>query len=179
MNYIKAKFLKGDKPSGRAYSYCSEEELHPGDMVMDAKGSKLVVLDDPVDMSWVETYGADKVTVVKKYLERKAYSSYAFEKDEREKSKINHEIYEKLKEKWRVSDFKDRYNAKTREFESINFDEYDLIYTRKAGHCHGEYTIHKNITDLSDDELALIFDGGNLCFGYRKKRENFFYIFED
>lgn len=179
MQFIKAKFLKGDKSSGRAYTYRCEEELKAGDMVADVKGSKLIVVDEPVDMAWVEAYGADKVTVVKKYLERKAYSSYAFEKDEREKSKINHEICEELKGKWRISDFKDRYNAKTREREPINFDDYDLVYTRKAGHCHGEYTIHKNVTDLSDDELALIFDGGNLCFDYTKQRENFFYVFED
>lgn len=69
MNYIKAKFLKGDKPSGRAYTYSSEEKLNPGDIVTDAKGSKLLVVDEPVDMAWVETYGADKVAVVKKYVE--------------------------------------------------------------------------------------------------------------
>ena len=35
-------------------------------------------------------------------LERKVYSSYAFTEDEREKSRINHEIYEELKERWRI-----------------------------------------------------------------------------
>lgn len=70
MNYIKAKFLKGDKPSGRAYTYRSEEELNPGDMVTDAKGSKLVVVDEPVDSAWIMAYGAEKVAVVKKYVEQ-------------------------------------------------------------------------------------------------------------
>lgn len=56
-------------------------------------------------------------------------------------------------------------NAKTNLMElSVNLDDYDLVYVRVAGYAHGEYTIHKNETDLSDDELALIFDGGNLCF---------------
>lgn len=49
MNYIKAKFSKGDKTSGRAYSYRCEGELDPGDLVTDAKGSKLVIVDEPVD----------------------------------------------------------------------------------------------------------------------------------
>lgn len=70
MNYVKAKFLKGDKLSGRAYTYRCEAKVETGDMVTDAKGSKLVVVDEPVDMAWVETYGADKVAVVKKYVEQ-------------------------------------------------------------------------------------------------------------
>lgn len=69
MNYIKAKFLKGDKPSGRAYTYRCEGELKGGDMVTDAKGSKLVVVDDPVDSAWIMAYGVEKVAVVKKYIE--------------------------------------------------------------------------------------------------------------
>lgn len=69
MNYVKAKFLKSDKPSGRAYTYRCEAKVEVGDMVTDAKGSKLVVVDEPVDLTWVETYGADKVAVVKEYIE--------------------------------------------------------------------------------------------------------------
>lgn len=68
MQYIKARFLKQDKPAGRAYTYRSEEDLKPGDIVTNAKGSKLTVVDEPVDMAWVEAYGADKVGVVKKYV---------------------------------------------------------------------------------------------------------------
>lgn len=40
-----------------------------GDTVVNAKGAKLMVTDESVDMKWVETYGADKVAVVKKYEE--------------------------------------------------------------------------------------------------------------
>ena len=69
MNYIKAKFLRDDKPAGRAYTYRCEEELKVGDIVTDVKGSKLVVVDGPVDMDWVESYGAEKVAVVRKYEE--------------------------------------------------------------------------------------------------------------
>lgn len=68
MQCIKAKFMKQDKPGGRTYTYRSEENLKPGDIVTDAKGSKLVVVDESVDMAWVKTYGADRVAVVKKYV---------------------------------------------------------------------------------------------------------------
>lgn len=112
-------------------------------------------------------------------LERKVYSSYAFEENEREKMRINREIYEELQKKWKISPRTSFYNTKTKQNEKVNFDDYDLVYERKAGYAHGEYTILKNETSLSDNELALIFDSGNLCFGYKKKSSNFFYVFED
>lgn len=68
MNYIKAKFIKEDsKPFSRAYTYGCEDELKAGDVVTDAKGSKLVVVNEPVDAAWIMAYGADRVAVVKKY----------------------------------------------------------------------------------------------------------------
>ena len=69
MQYIKAKFLKEDKPTGRAYTYRCESEVKAGDIVTDAKGSKLMVVDEPVEPAWIMAYGADKIGVVKKYEE--------------------------------------------------------------------------------------------------------------
>lgn len=69
MQYIKAKFMKQGKSAGRAYTYKIEDDVKPGDTVSDAKGSKLLVVDEPVNIAWVETYGADKVGVVKKYVD--------------------------------------------------------------------------------------------------------------
>ena len=69
MQYIKAKFMKNDKPTCRAYTYACETELKPGDIVTNDKGSKLTVVDEPVDAAWIMAYGADKVGVVKKYVE--------------------------------------------------------------------------------------------------------------
>lgn len=69
MQYIKAKFLKEDKPVGRAYTYRCEESVKPGDIVTDSKGSKLMVVDEPVVVEWIRAYGADKVGIVKKYEE--------------------------------------------------------------------------------------------------------------
>lgn len=65
MNYIKAKFQN----STRSYVYRTEDSVKAGDTVVNAKGVKLTVTDEIVDMKWVEAYGADKMAVVKKYAE--------------------------------------------------------------------------------------------------------------
>ena len=65
MNYIKAKFPN----STRSYVYRTEDSVKAGDTVVNSKGVKLNVTDESVDMNWVETYGADKMAVVKKYEE--------------------------------------------------------------------------------------------------------------
>ena len=62
MNYIKAKFPN----STRSYVYRTEDSVKAGDTVVNAKGVKLTVTDESVDMKWVETYGSDKMAVVKK-----------------------------------------------------------------------------------------------------------------
>jgi hypothetical protein len=62
VNYIKAKFPN----STRSYTYRTEDSVKAGDTVVNAKGAKLMVTDESVDIAWVETYGADKVAVVKK-----------------------------------------------------------------------------------------------------------------
>ena len=62
MNYIKAKFPN----STRSYVYRTDDSVKAGDTAANAKGAKLTVTDETVDMKWVETYGADKMAVVKK-----------------------------------------------------------------------------------------------------------------
>ena len=71
MQYIKARYIKNDIASGRSYTFKTEDDVKPGDIVTDAKGSKLVVVDEPVDAAWIVAYGADKVGIVKKYEETK------------------------------------------------------------------------------------------------------------
>lgn len=65
MQYIKAKFPN----STRSYTYRTDDSVKVGDMVVNDKGAKLTVTDESVDMKWVETYGADKMAVVKKHEE--------------------------------------------------------------------------------------------------------------
>lgn len=64
MDYIKAKYPN----SNRSYTYRTEDYVSAGDTVVTDKGAKLTVVGE-ADMAWVETYGADKLAVVKKYEE--------------------------------------------------------------------------------------------------------------
>lgn len=48
MNYIKAKFPN----STRSYTYRTEDNVKAGDTVVNAKGAKLTVTDESVDMKW-------------------------------------------------------------------------------------------------------------------------------
>lgn len=66
MNYIKAKFSS----SGRSYTFKTEDNVKSGDIVVNDKGTKLTVVDEPVDAGWIMAYGAGKVAVVKKYEEK-------------------------------------------------------------------------------------------------------------
>lgn len=65
MKYIKVKYPS----SSKSYTVRTEDDVKAGDTVVNAKGTKLTVTDETVDMKWVDTYGADKVAVVKKYEE--------------------------------------------------------------------------------------------------------------
>ena len=76
-------------------------------------------------------------------IERKVYPGWAFSENESEKKRINTEIYSEIENKAKV----------------------ELV---KRGNATEEYLVLSNPEDLSDDELALICDKGNLCFGYRK-----------
>lgn len=59
-----------------------------------------------------------------------------------------------------------------------DFSQYDIVIGRKPGYHHALYTIYKNAPELSRDELALVCDCGNLCFGYTMEGGQF-YVFED
>ena len=92
-------------------------------------------------------------------LEKKVYSGWAFKEFEREKAQINSEIYKELKAKYKIGCF-----ASGREKD--NLDDFDLVFDVRHDYGKNIYTLIKNKTTLSVDELALIVDGGNLCFGH-------------
>lgn len=100
-------------------------------------------------------------------LKRKVYSSWAFTKDETEKRDTNRAIYNELCEKYKIS-----------HYPVDNIDDYDIVLRRTHGYNHSTYEIIKNTTDLTQDEIALVCDNGNLCFGYTMQGSQF-YIFED
>lgn len=81
-------------------------------------------------------------------LNKKVYSAWAFKENEGEKAAINREIYKEIRDKAKVKFIKN-------------------------GYSNAIYEIIDNPENLSNDELALICDRGNLCFGYRIENKKF------
>lgn len=108
-------------------------------------------------------------------MEKMVYESYAFTENEEEKMRINREIYEELKQKYKILKISDiDHKSPTEE----QLKENDIVYSRKACYAHGEYKIYKYPEEVQLNELALICDEGNLCFGYSGSR-NKLTVFED
>ncbi len=108
-------------------------------------------------------------------IERKVYNGWAFKENEREKGKINREIYEELKNKYKILKISD-IDHKSPSEEELNNN--DIVYSRKACYLHGEYRIYKCPNEVTFDELSLICDDGNLCFG-SSGNKNFLRVSED
>ncbi|KQL20497.1 hypothetical protein [Cytobacillus solani] len=106
-------------------------------------------------------------------MERKIYNGWAFTENEAEKGKVNREIFQELKTKYKV--YRDDINFNP----TVNLDEYDVVIGREPGYHHAVYNIVKNAPDLSTDELLLLCDGGNLCFGGSRKSNNHLRVSED
>lgn len=111
-------------------------------------------------------------------MERKVYVSWAFKENWEEKGKINMDIYKEFCEKYKIAKSPYKYNIEKACNEEVNIDDYDIVLKRTAGYNHSTYAVLKNNTDLSGDEMALICDNGNLCFGYTMEGKDY-YIFED
>ncbi len=108
-------------------------------------------------------------------MEKRVYESYAFTENEEEKMAINREIYSELQEKYKILKVSDVDHKSPTEDELNN---NDIVYSRKACYGHGEYRIYKCPDEVNLNELALICDGGNLCFGYSGSK-NKLTVFED
>jgi len=92
-------------------------------------------------------------------IERRVYNKWAFTEQEDLKGKINQQIYRRLMKKYRCA------IIFPSEVGIYNTDTFDLILIQVAGFAHSTYSIYHNTTHLSDDEIMLICDRGNLCFG--------------
>ena len=91
-------------------------------------------------------------------IEKKVYPSWACTENQYEKRDINTEIYEDLKEKYKIN-----------KYASENIEEYDIAFEFNGfGYANKSFKILSNKAGLSSDELALIADDGNLCFGYKR-----------
>ena len=69
MNFYKVKFLKNGQAQGRSYTYKSSLELGTGDKVELPRGKHGVVVDEPVDMAWVKTYGEENLKEITQKVE--------------------------------------------------------------------------------------------------------------
>jgi len=92
-------------------------------------------------------------------LEKKIYSPWAFSENEREKGDINHEIYQEIRGKAEVVCKLEKITDEMKKEKA-----YMLDY--KHGYAHTDYKILSNPNSLTTLQLALICDGGNLCFGH-------------
>ena len=85
------------------------------------------------------------------------YSNYAFSEDAKNKAEINRESYIRLKDTYKILKYS----------EEINIDDCDVaLRFCTSGYHNFSYIVEKNIPSLTDHELALLCDNGNLCFGY-------------
>lgn len=89
-------------------------------------------------------------------LEEKIYVNWAFTDRAPEKAKINLNILEKLKQNLHIS-----YNYKNKDN-----PDFDLVLSTSGQSGCTKYDVYRNSKNLSADEIALIVDDGNLCFGY-------------
>ncbi len=103
----------------------------------------------------------------------KVYSPWAFTANEDEKRHSNTRLYKELCEKYRVA------RRMWDDSRTLNLDDYDVVIYRTARYLRSEYRIAKNAPALSNDELALLCDQGNLCFGHKVERNGIITVWED
>ena len=71
--FVKVKFLKDNKPHGRAYIYNVPEGLllETGDIVQINSKSTGIVVDEEIDVAWLKTYGAENLKEIIGKVEEK------------------------------------------------------------------------------------------------------------
>lgn len=106
-------------------------------------------------------------------MEKRIYVGWAFTENEREKAKINNEIHKELREKYKV------YRNDANINPDVDLNDYDVVIGRKAKYNSANYRILKNGPGLTTDELLLLCDGGNLCFGGKVNSSTSLTVWED
>lgn len=106
-------------------------------------------------------------------VERQVYNGWAFTENEMDKAYVNKQIYDEITSRYRVLVTNRVY------IDREDPADFDLLIGRTARYLHGEYLVVKNDTDLTLDELLLVCDRGNLCFGGSALGENLYRVSED
>lgn len=93
-------------------------------------------------------------------------TGWAFKPNENELREENLAIYKKLAPKAKLI----WLNFYTKKYDVTQDDLQNyMCYTQKKyGYGNITYKVLSNPFNFTEDEQALICDGGNLCFGYRK-----------
>lgn len=95
-------------------------------------------------------------------IERKIYSSWAFSENEKEKAQMNRDIFQEFKGN---GSFFRQWEGHEADEQTLK-DKFVFEYAGN-GYAHTKYHVVSNPKNLSQLEMALICDNGNLCFGYR------------
>ena len=82
-----------------------------------------------------------------------------------EQREINNKIYNELYPMFKY--------VKNNDYSNEDLSKYVAFSDLGYGYANHSYRIHSNPYNLSDDEIALVLDGGNLCFGYRRNGDIF------
>ena len=82
--------------------------------------------------------------------------------DQRE---INNKIYQELQPLFKY--------ASNHNYNDEDLNKYIVYSDLGFGYANHSYRVHSNPYNLSDDEIALVLDRGNLCFGYRRNGDVF------
>ena len=105
-------------------------------------------------------------------LERRVYSGWAFDENASKKRRINEEIYDELSKN--VKYVYKGYKCTTDDLAQSCYIEY-----MGAGYANTKYRVLSNPNGFSNDELALLADRGNLCFGYRMEGSDVVVVYTD
>ena len=95
-------------------------------------------------------------------MSRKIIYGYGISQEQRE---INNKIYNELYPMFKY--------AKNNDYSNEDLSKYVVFSDLGYDYANHSYRVHSNPYNLSDDEIALVLDGGNLCFGYRRNGDIF------
>ena len=81
-----------------------------------------------------------------------------------EQREINNKIYKELYPMFKYTN---------NNYSNEDLSKYVVFSDLGFGYANHSYRVHSNPYNLSDDEIALVLDRGNLCFGYRRNGDVF------
>ena len=95
-------------------------------------------------------------------MSRKIIYGFGISQEQRE---INNKIYNELYPMFKY--------AKNNDYSNEDLSKYVIFSDLGYDYANHSYRVHSNPYNLSDDEIALVLDRGNLCFGYRRNGDMF------